>query len=83
MSPSEALRAEAQRLRSVAGQIGYRYVTTLDKAIYFEEAADFLDEYDAKNCTHLNTGRVKKFDGGKCPLLCGRCYTIVGTWRTD
>lgn len=25
--------------------------------------------------------RERKFDGGKCPLLCCYCRRIVGTWR--
>jgi pyruvate formate-lyase activating enzyme-like uncharacterized protein len=31
---------------------------------------------------HCRKGkRVKKIDGGKCPLLCCYCRKIVGHWR--
>lgn len=39
------------------------------------------DEVDPDNCNHVNTGRVRKWDGGNCPLLCARCRLIIGTWE--
>lgn len=34
-------------------------------------------------CDHTDTGRVRKYDGGKRPLLCAACYEIVGIWTED
>jgi hypothetical protein len=32
-------------------------------------------------CDHLvDYGRQRKFDGGRCPLLCSRCRLIIGYW---
>lgn len=34
----------------------------------------------ALDCNHEGKGRIKKYDGGRRPLLCGGCYEIVGWW---
>lgn len=34
----------------------------------------------ARACDHEGTERIKKYDGGRRPLLCGGCYEIVGWW---
>ena len=26
--------------------------------------------------------RIRKYDNGRCPLLCCYCYLIVGRWRS-
>lgn len=35
-----------------------------------------------KKCRHTG-GTVRKFDGGRCPLLCADCYRIIGYWVVD
>ena len=42
------------------------------------EEAEFAD------CDHRpEYGRVKKFDGGRLPILCGRCSLIIGHQRRN
>lgn len=38
---------------------------------------------DGENlCDHLlDYGRQRKFDGGRCPILCGKCRLILGFWE--
>lgn len=33
--------------------------------------------FDDQNCDHVGTGRERKYDGGRLPLLCAKCYKIV------
>jgi hypothetical protein len=33
-------------------------------------------------CDHVDTGRVRKYDSGRRPELCRKCYTVVGTWAS-
>jgi hypothetical protein len=40
------------------------------------------EEAECADCDHREEyGRVKKFDGGRLPILCGRCSHIVGWGR--
>lgn len=41
----------------------------------------FLTGQQQPTCDHVGTGRVRKYDGGNRPLLCGWCYLIIGRWR--
>lgn len=38
---------------------------------------DEFEQAEGKACDHVDTGRVRKFDGGRLPVLCGRCRTIL------
>lgn len=48
----------------------------LDDAVQAE-----AEEENFSDCDHLfEYGRNRKFDGGRCPLLCSRCHLILGFW---
>lgn len=47
-----------------------------------------MREMDEENppdvCDHdLSYGRQRKYDSGRCPVLCGACRLIVGWWTLD
>ncbi len=48
---------------------------------YEQAHAVAMDNAEFIDCDHREEyGRVKKFDGGRLPILCGRCSKIL-TWE--
>lgn len=44
--------------------------------------ATIEDAIGPDTCDHVGEP-IKKFDGGRLPLLCPKCYRIIGNWTPD
>lgn len=52
------------------------------RANWWETPEETAEREEAELCEHLlDYGRRRKFDGGRCPLLCEGCHLIVGWWK--
>lgn len=44
-----------------------------------QEADELRDELE-QHCPHYGPPLRYKFDGGRCPIVCGLCSRIIGRW---
>lgn len=51
------------------------------RANWWETPEEALEREELELCDHLlEYGRDRKFDGGRCSLLCSRCRVVLGYW---
>lgn len=48
---------------------------------WWETPEEAAEREELELCDHLiEYGRDRKFDGGRCSLLCSRCRVVLGFW---